>query len=544
MTTLLPPRVYFGLLALLSLAYIPGLFVLLMDNDSAHHANIALHMYLTGDYVSLVSDDGEYLDKPHFLFWTTALSYHLFGVTSFAYRFPSFFFTILSVWSTYRLGKALYDKTTGELAALMTASAFALILSNVDVRMDAILTGAGVFATWQGIEWLRHKRLFNAFGLALGLAIGFATKGWSGMTAPVAALIFYTLATRTFRNLLHPQLGVVFLAFLVLIAPVLYCFYLQFDLHPEKIIRGVKGRSGLRFILWEQNFERFQGEAFGRSGSQDRFFFFHTFLWAFAPWSLLAYAALVRRFRYWKERPADWVAAGPFVVMALLISFAGYKLPHYLNVILPFTALLTAAWWLQLKERPKAWLTVQATGAVLLLLSAVLVNTWSFPLTNILALLGLTVFLATAYYLLAHSKPGKPRVVTFSTLSSALVFYLLNTNFYPHLLTYQGGNRLAFATRGKVEPKDVYYWPGVNSSSYNFYACEPRKVFADSLLAQQDTLWILTDRKHLPAIEQQGLRIQEIISSRDFPTDKLKGRFLNPATRDASLDTLMLVRIN
>lgn len=239
--------VYFGLYALLALVYFCGLFVPLMDNDSAHHANIALHMHLTGDYGNLVSDDGEYFDKPHFLFWITALSYQLFGVTSFAYRFPSFLFTIFGVWSAYQLGKSLYHKAAGELTALMTASCFALILSNIDVRMDAILTAAGVFAAWQGVQWMGQKRLVNALGLALGLAIGFSTKGWSGIIAPVTALFAYLVATKSWRSLLHPQVGLIILAFALFIAPVLYCYYLQFDLHPEKIIRGRSGRSGIAF---------------------------------------------------------------------------------------------------------------------------------------------------------------------------------------------------------------------------------------------------------------------------------------------------------
>ena len=78
----------------------------LMDNDSAHHANIAMHMYLNRDYVNLIDAGQDYLDKPHLLFWLCTLSYKILGVTSFAYRFPSFLFTILCVYSVYRLGRS------------------------------------------------------------------------------------------------------------------------------------------------------------------------------------------------------------------------------------------------------------------------------------------------------------------------------------------------------------------------------------------------------------------------------------------------------
>ena len=74
---LLSNRVYIFLFSLLGLVYILGLFVPLMDNDAGHHADIALRMYLTGDYVNLIDHRGDYIDKPHFLFWASALSYHI-----------------------------------------------------------------------------------------------------------------------------------------------------------------------------------------------------------------------------------------------------------------------------------------------------------------------------------------------------------------------------------------------------------------------------------------------------------------------------------
>ncbi|HEU4903069.1 MAG TPA: glycosyltransferase family 39 protein, partial [Flavisolibacter sp.] len=168
---------YLLLFSLLGVVYIIGLFVPLMDNDSAHHADIALRMYLTGDYVNLVDHGEDYLDKPHLHFWLSAWSYSVFGVTGFAYKFPSFLFTILGTYSTFRLGRSLYNAEVGRLAALMVASAFAYILANNDVRMDAILTASIIFATWQLVDWVNHKRLLNVVGAALGLALGFCTKG-------------------------------------------------------------------------------------------------------------------------------------------------------------------------------------------------------------------------------------------------------------------------------------------------------------------------------------------------------------------------------
>ncbi|MDQ3276742.1 MAG: glycosyltransferase family 39 protein, partial [Bacteroidota bacterium] len=334
---------YAVLFFLLGVVYVLGLFVPLMDNDSAHHANIALRMYLTGDYVSLVDHGKDYLDKPHLHFWLSAWSYSLFGVTGFAYKFPSFLFTILGTYSTYRLGRSLYNSEVGRLAALITASAFAYILANNDVRMDAILTASIVFATWQLVDWVNNKKVINTVGAALGLALGFCTKGHIAVFTPGVGILFYILYKRDWRSFFHPQLLVIILAFAVFIAPVVYCYYLQYDLHPEKVIRGKSGRSGVAFILWQQNFERFQGDSFGADAKNDYLFFFHSLLWAFAPWSVLAFAAFFKRLQHFVNRKGEWLTLGTFLVLGLMLTFSGFKLPHYLNIIFPATAVMTAS---------------------------------------------------------------------------------------------------------------------------------------------------------------------------------------------------------
>src|SRR5204863_6041722 len=121
------------------------------------------------------------------------------GVTTFAYKFPSFLFTILGTYSTYRLGKVLYNSEVGKLAALIIASSFAYILANNDVRMDATLTACIVLATLQLVEFAQHKKMLNIAGAALGLALGFCTKGHIAVFVPVVSLLFYILYKKEWK---------------------------------------------------------------------------------------------------------------------------------------------------------------------------------------------------------------------------------------------------------------------------------------------------------------------------------------------------------
>ncbi len=534
---------YAVLFFLLGVVYIIGLFVPLMDNDSAHHANIALRMYLTGDYVSLVDHGKDYLDKPHLHFWLSAFSYSLFGVTGFAYKFPSFLFTIFGTYSTYRLGRSLYNSEVGKLAALIVASSFAYILANNDVRMDAILTASIIFATWQLVDWVNHKRWINAIGAALGLALGFCTKGHIAVFTPAAGIFFYILYKRDWRSFFHWHLLVIIFAFAVFIAPVVYCYYLQYDLHPEKVIRGKSGRSGVAFILWKQNFERFQGDSFGADAKNDYLFFFHSFLWAFAPWSILAFVAFFKRLRNFTNRKGEWLTLGTFIVMALMLTFSGFKLPHYLNIIFPATAVMTAAFLAERWERRKnlrPFLLTQIILCSLCLLVAGAVNVWAFPVSNLVVIIGFFVLLLLSALLLLRVRLQLSKIVFASVLTSLLVFYLLNANFYPQLLQYQAGNELAFDTKGKVDPKHVYFMPGIYSSSYNFYTAELRKEFHDSVLQQPSPVWIAIDPERLKQIRQPILQAYE---HADYEITRMQLPFVNPATRKNELTKMLLVRV-
>jgi 4-amino-4-deoxy-L-arabinose transferase-like glycosyltransferase len=542
----LPKNIYWSLLALLGVAYVIGLFVPLLDNDSAHHANIALHMYLSGDYVNLIDEGHDYLDKPHLHFWLAAASYHLFGITSFAYKFPSFLFTIFGIYSTYRLGKSLYNREVGKLSALVIASAFAFILANNDVRMEAILTASIAFATWQLVDWINRKSFINVIGSAFGLALAFSTKGLIGVFVPAVGIFFYIVYKKDWKAFYHWQLLALIILFFAFISPVLYCYYVQYDLHPEKIIRGKSGWSGVKFILLQQTFERYEGKSFGGAGSKDYFFFFHSFLWAFAPWSVIAYLAVVNRIRNAANKKYEWLSTGTFVVMAIMITFSGFKLPHYINIIFPAVSVLTSGYLLEKmgKSKPIHRLSItQVVICVLCLIVAAMVNGWAFPLHNWFVFFGAFVFILLFIFVLRSLHQQFQKLVVLSVLTSAFIFFLLNSNFYPRLLTYQGGNELAFETKDKVDPKTVYIWPEVYNPSFQFYSKELKKDFSDSVLNQNHAVWILTDRAHLTQLQEKNLHVFQHYVHYDYNIGTMTGKFINPNTRKQTLDSLFLVRV-
>ena len=545
-TPFLSRNTYIFLFFLLGLVYIIGLFVPLMDNDSAHHANIALHMYLTGDYVSLVDHAGDYLDKPHLHFWLCAMSYKIFGVSSFAYKLPSFLFTILGTYSVYRLGKSLYNNEVGKLAALIIASSFAYMLANNDVRMDAILTASIAFATWQLVDFIHHKKIAALAGAALGLALGFSTKGHIAVFVPAVAALFYILYRKEWSLFLNWKWLLLLVLFALFISPVVYCYYLQYNLHPEIMVRGKDHINGVKFILLNQSVERFSG-GMGSDAKNDYFFFLHSFLWAFAPWSILAYLALAEGIKNFVNRKQEWLTTGVFLVILLIVSFSGFKLPHYLNIVFPTTAVMTAVFILTKQSQPK-WvknifiLQLFLIGLLLLVITAI--NGWAFPVKNMVTIIGVVLLLAVVFYFIKSTLYSRlQKAVAASVATMALCFFLLNSNFYPTLLKYQGGNELAFATNDTVNPADVYFWKEMQSSSFSFYTASLRQEFADSVLQTGKKVWLLFDINSEEEIKQAGYKLGNRFSVLDYEITKLDLKFVNPDKREKQCTKMVLAEI-
>ena len=545
-TAFLSRSTYVFLFSLLGVVYFFGLFVPLMDTDSAHHANIALRMHLTGDYVTLIDQAGDYLDKPHLHFWLCALSYKIFGVTSFAYKLPSFLFSVLGIYSTYRLGKSLYNTEVGKLAALVLATSFAFILANNDVRMDAILTASIAFSTWQLVAFMQNKKMVHVAGAALGLALGFSAKGHIAVFVPAIAAIFYILYKKEWNLFFNWKWLLLLVLFGLFIAPVVYCYYLQFNLHPEKIVRGKDQLNGVKFILFNQSVDRFSGNM-GDTSKHDYFFFLHSFLWAFAPWSILAYIAIFGRIKDFLNRKDEWLTTGVFVIMLFVVSLSGFKLPHYLNIVFPTTSVLVAVYIIQQKGKIK-WIRsiyiIQLILVGLLLLLAAILNVWAFPVKSSWVFTGIVLLLALIFYFIKSSFYTQlQKAVTVSVAGMLFSFFLLNSNFYPRLLKYQGGKELADSVKSKINTEDVYFWKNTFSSSFNFHSQSLYKAFADSVVRPGKKAWLIYDSRDEEQIKQSGYQLLPVYSVLDYEITKLDIKFINPAKRDSQCSKMVLAEI-
>jgi 4-amino-4-deoxy-L-arabinose transferase-like glycosyltransferase len=59
-----------------------GLFNDIIEPDGALYASIAKYIATKNDWINLYGNGADWLDKPHFPFWISAISYKIFGITN------------------------------------------------------------------------------------------------------------------------------------------------------------------------------------------------------------------------------------------------------------------------------------------------------------------------------------------------------------------------------------------------------------------------------------------------------------------------------
>jgi hypothetical protein len=509
------------------------------------------------DYLHVTNHYIDYLDKPPLLFWLGTTFYKIFGVHDWAFRLPSLISTVLGVYSTFKLGKLLYKHETGLNAALLLITCQAYFLMNHDVRTDTILTNLIIFSTWQLTQFLNTNKLIHILGAFTGIGLAMCEKGPIGLVVPVLAVGSYLLVKRDFKSIFKWQwlLGIVVTG--IVLIPMCIGLYEQYDLHPDKLVNGKTGVSGLRFFFWEQSFGRITGENVWKDDS-GYFFFTHTFLWSFLPWAFLSSIALffkiVQLFRNkFRDTKNEYLTVGGFVLTFIALSLSRYKLPHYIFVIYPFAAIFTAAWLADIHEtKPKLFTFTVKFQKVLcfaLLAGLIVINTWFFPVYKLPLVLALSVlFFIVNFFFFRVTENNSPTPLFFSAATAISLNFLLNANFYPQLLKYQSGSEVAFYIKSKNIPAEKCFTFHEGSFALDTYSSNIWKygweeMVPDSLNKYGD-LWIYTnDEGHNRITKTYPKNISEDKRYDHFFITGLTLPFLNPATRQKELMNRYLIHL-
>jgi 4-amino-4-deoxy-L-arabinose transferase-like glycosyltransferase len=548
---------YYLLFVPIAIVYLIGMVNDIMEVDASQYASMSREMLESGNYLQLYDRGQDYLDKPPLLFWVSAVSYKLFGISNFSYKLPSVLFSLLGIFATLQLGKRLYGQRVGFYAALILASCQGWFMSNQDIRTDTILAACTIFAIWQLFIFMDHQKWIHLFLGSLGVAGAMLTKGPIGLMVPALSIGFYLLVKRDWRNLLNWRWLVVVLLVTIFISPFLYGLYQQYDLHPGKLIAGVPTASGIRFYLWSQSFGRITGESIWRDDSTP-LFFTHTFLWAFLPWCVLFVVAfwrdtkqlIVSRFKMINAEIAlSW---GGFLFPFIAFSLSNYKLPHYIFVIFPLAAISTAKFVDDLlEELPQAtrnifkW--IQLFVAVVVFALGIVLCTWAFPLTNVFYWALISSGLALMWYLVFRGKNHFEQIIVPSVIAISSLNFLLNVHFYPTLFQFTSTNQAAKVVKAMGQESKLYTF---NSSGYGLdvytHRTTPNYATIQEVLgnSDKDFFYVFTNEKGRQELLDAKLNIVEEKKFPHFHISTLSIQFVNPTLRSTEVSPNYLLKID
>jgi len=544
---LIDTTLYKFLIALLALVSIPALFSGIMEPDGALYASMSKNIILFEDWFNLYYRGADWLDKPHLTFWITAASFKLFGISSFAYKLPSFLFGLLGAWYLYKLAKSIYDERTGLISSLIFLSALHIITSTFDVRAEIYITTFTLASIYHFYK--AHKNSFwHVVAGAFFAACAILIKGIFVLIPVFAGFIIYWLLTKQYKQLLNPRWYIAIILIFVFITPELYALYTQFDLHPEKIVFERTGVSGLKFFFWDSQFGRFFNNG-PIKGKGDISFFLHTILWAFLPWSILFYAAVVNLFKK-KNRenlaPESIIIWASAAVTFLIFSLSKFQLPHYILIIFPQFSIITALFLQKLEGKTlRIFLTVQ--NIILIIMLILLLAIWFFfGFEHKYVVLFLILAGGVFTFACIKGEAIKTLIGRSAVISITLALFLF-IFFYPAILKYQSGMQAGNWLKENyptAKPAVLNYF---DAFSFDFYVPGEVKYFRS--YADLNKNKAVKDLViYVPEAELSKLKREynaEILKTFEyFHITKLTGKFLNAGTRQKVLERFYLIKVH
>ncbi|MBK6756072.1 MAG: glycosyltransferase family 39 protein [Flavobacteriales bacterium] len=518
------------LLFALAAVVVAGMGLDLMEVDAAQYAAMAREMLERKDYLHLYHRGHDYLDKPPLLFWLSALSYQVFGVSNWSYKLPSVLAAAWGLYALYRFVLLHYDAMRARRATLVFALSAAFLLMTNDVRCDTLLTSAVISAVWMGSAYLERRRWWSLIGFAVSLAVGLLAKGPLGAAVPLIALGGDAFVRERWRKWMDARLLIVPGVVLLLLFPMFVGLYEQHGWH------------GVRFFLWEQSFGRITGENRWKDDSS-AFFFLHELPWLALPWTLFLIFGIFRGYRDLID-PArryqhEHIALVGAVAVFAALSFSHFKLPHYLYVTLPLFAVLAAN---GIEDAPP-WL-VRAHGAILVLLGAGVgfVVLYCFPSnTGMVTLIALVI---TCGYAIRTTWQGRGSWVAATGALFIACALTINVWIYPAVLHYQAN---AFAGRWAAEhgvPEDRFFGLQVAGTALDLYAGHPVRWLSNLEEARAvivPGVAVYTDAAHAKELRAAGFVPKDSLVMQDHRVQLLSLDFLLPGRRSKMLGSRVIL---
>ena len=303
----------------------------LVNPDEGRYAEIPREMVASGDWITPRLNDLKYFDKPPLQYWMTAIAYKAFGEHHWTARLWPALTGFAGILLTGYVAAALFNPTTGLIAAAVLASSLLWTLighmNSLDMSVSFFLAAA-VFALCLSENTARDSvksRRWRDGAWAL-LALAVLSKGLIGIALPAATVVIYSIWQRDWGLLwrIRPLRGI---GILLLITA------------PWFIAVSLANPEFARFFFIYEHFERFLTKAHGRY--QPPWYFLPILLMGMLPWTVSLFSAVRESI---KPSASNFSASRFLLVWCVFVFFffsiSNSKLASYILPMFPALAVL------------------------------------------------------------------------------------------------------------------------------------------------------------------------------------------------------------
>jgi 4-amino-4-deoxy-L-arabinose transferase-like glycosyltransferase len=301
----------------------------IIDVNEGLYAEVAREMLTMHQYIVPHLNYVPYIEKPPLLYWLTALSYKLFGISSWsAHLVPALSLLGTSAaicWFSLKSN----DKNSAWLATMIFLTGFGTILIARTILFDMLLTflfssAAFLFYLWYSKKQVGYLRFAYVF-----LALAVLCKGFLAMVlAPAIVLLFLLWEKQSWSTMkkLFDWPGLLLFFAIAL---------------PWHILAAIKLPGFTWHYVINEQLNRFTNHRFPHDYHTGPFYFYLPRILVYLfPWSLLFLTFLLKR--CWQ-----WDSLTKFLLLWLLVpllffSIAGDKGDYYMIIAMPALAILLA----------------------------------------------------------------------------------------------------------------------------------------------------------------------------------------------------------
>ncbi len=288
----------------------------LIDEDEGEYSEVAMEMVRSGDWLAPTLNGQPFYEKPVLLFWLQVPLVRLAQAVSlpleWALRMPAWLASLLWIGRMVGFWRRHGAPAEAQDAAWLAATSLGVAVVARAAAMDALINLALTMILFDVWHWLDAGHRSALRRAALWAGLGMLAKGPVALVVPGAIVLLGMLLTPAWRARWRDLLDPLAWCILLLICLPWYGWY---ALHSDGAF--------VAYFLGRENVGRLGGSLQGHGGSP-------AYYLVVLPLLLLPYtAALPGALQRWRGSLPRFLLLW-FLVVLVIFSLAGTKLPHYL----------------------------------------------------------------------------------------------------------------------------------------------------------------------------------------------------------------------